>query len=501
MIAVKLRIAVLPLLAASVGFVLLYSAFNWYLVTGTGILPLDREIAEYWLPAVLPLIVAALFVRPGIRRLRLSEARNVPFFYFAVAVAAIAIPAIAAQLYVSVAAGGIGHVAAMAGIASAPRTRFYAVDKVCLDRAGLGTQLAIRPPVMGNTADVDLYVAVPSCDGGGVIGLKYHTQVETRLSDAEQDAQIHAFLQRAQAKFDAEDPSRYKFLARQGTGYDLRNFASAVAKAKIRGAAPTVFVPHEEDYDGRTGNRLFWVLIAFAAPNLLWLAMVLFAPLKAAGEEDEAAETAGVARALFIPSRANYGLPLLLDVNILVFLAMVLRGLGVASFQSEDLMAWGANYSSALHGWGAARLITSQFVHAGLAHIAANMYALVFMSLFIAPVVRNAGLIASYLICGLGGAVASAVLHPDTVSVGASGAIMGLCGMLLALALWRDARVAVSSRVILANVGLSVVLTLGLGFAMPNIDNAAHIGGLATGFVLGTLLYLAGGRKDAAAGG
>ena len=97
------------------------------------------------------------------------------------------------------------------------------------------------------------------------------------------------------------------------------------------------------------------------------------------------------------------------------------------------------------------RLISSQFIHGSILHLLNNMYALIFAGIALAPIVRKAGLIACYLLAGLGGSVASAVVHPATVSVGASGSIFGLFGVLLTLLALRDERIAQIRSFILVN--------------------------------------------------
>jgi rhomboid protease GluP len=198
-----------------------------------------------------------------------------------------------------------------------------------------------------------------------------------------------------------------------------------------------------------------------------------------------------------MPGRRNYGLPLLIDINVLVYLLMVLSGLGVMAFDTDDLIPWGALYGPAMEGFGALRLISCQFVHGGLMHILSNMYGLLFAGLFLGPIVRNARLIVCYLVCGTAGAVTSLTVHPEIVSVGASGAIMGLCGILLVLDLLRDKRLLATRRAILINVGLMVSLTLSYGAESAGVDNAAHLGGLAAGIVVGlTLYFLPPQRED-----
>jgi membrane associated rhomboid family serine protease len=173
-----------------------------------------------------------------------------------------------------------------------------------------------------------------------------------------------------------------------------------------------------------------------------------------------------------------------------VFLAMALAGLGVMSFDPDDLLAWGADYRPAIHGFGIFRLIASQFVHGGLVHLVNNLYGLLFAGLFLSPVANNGRLIACYLLCGLAGSVASVMTHPATISVGASGAIFGLFGILLTLDLLGDARLAAARSVIFIGAGIFVGWNLLIGAATPGIDNSAHLGGLLTGALIGVVLFI-----------
>jgi rhomboid protease GluP len=169
---------------------------------------------------------------------------------------------------------------------------------------------------------------------------------------------------------------------------------------------------------------------------------------------------------------------------------MAISGLGVMSFDRDDLLVWGANFRPAIHGIGVFRLITSQFVHGGLIHLANNLYGLLFAGVFLTPVAVNGRLIACYLLCGIGGSVASVLVHPATVSVGASGAIFGLFGILLMLVVFGDARLAKARKFIFLNAGIFVGLNLLIGAATPAIDNAAHLGGLLTGALIGVALFV-----------
>ncbi len=190
----------------------------------------------------------------------------------------------------------------------------------------------------------------------------------------------------------------------------------------------------------------------------------------------------------FIPRPKAYALPLLFDTNVLIFVAMALAGVGFIRVDSDDLLAWGANYRPALHGFGLFRLVSSQFVHAGVIQLLNNMHGLLFAGIFLAGITGNPRLIFCYLVTGFFGSIASAVIHPATVSVGTSGAIFGLFGILLRLSALNDKRLEGLRRFVLINMGIFVSINLLIGAGSSGIDNAAHLGGLTTGVVLGLLL-------------
>jgi len=92
-IGYKLIYIFFPLLMLAAAFVGLYSFANWLLVASTGWVPLDRDVVNYWLPAVLGTILVGTLVAPRLRILRLSERRNIPFLYQAFAVVVLIAPA------------------------------------------------------------------------------------------------------------------------------------------------------------------------------------------------------------------------------------------------------------------------------------------------------------------------------------------------------------------------------------------------------------------------
>ena len=142
------------------------------------------------------------------------------------------------------------------------------------------------------------------------------------------------------------------------------------------------------------------------------------------------------------------------------------------------------------------RIIYSMFLHAGIDHLFNNMVILFFLGAMIEKVTGHIQLLLIYLLSGIGANICSLLYKVMTMdsmaSVGASGAIFGLDGVLLAwILLDRQAMPDVTPRRVL----LMIVLSLYSGFTAHNIDNAAHVGGVLTGFAAGALLCALRRRK------
>src|SRR5271166_231082 len=182
-----------------------------------------------------------------------------------------------------------------------------------------------------------------------------------------------------------------------------------------------------------------------------------------------------------------------------VFIGMVLSSSTVMDFPVRELIVWGANVGALTFSGEWWRLLTSVFVHGGLLHIAFNMWCLWNLGQLCEQLYGRWTYAAIYLICGIGASLASAAWHPYTPSVGASGAIFGLAGALIAafkLGEFSVPRSALSGT--LRSLGAFVVYNLIFGAIIPGIDNTAHIGGLVTGLIVGALIAFIAPQQDQA---
>ena len=178
----------------------------------------------------------------------------------------------------------------------------------------------------------------------------------------------------------------------------------------------------------------------------------------------------------------------LLAANVIVYIAMIASGVGAVEPDAASLVAWGADYGPlTLHGQ-AWRIFTSTFLHAGFMHLACNMIGIFFWAPLVERLYGNGTFLLLYLFAGATGSLASLLFHPQGVSVGASGALLGLVGALASYIMLHKGSLhyAVSQR-IWYSLGPVVFYSLQEGRS-GEINVAAHVGGLLGGMVLGAIV-------------
>lgn len=179
----------------------------------------------------------------------------------------------------------------------------------------------------------------------------------------------------------------------------------------------------------------------------------------------------------------------LVIANVIVYI--------LCSFVDSRLYALGMldGFRVYVHGeYG--RILWSMFLHADINHLFSNMMILFFLGSMIEKELGHVRYAILYFLSGIGGGVLSVLIKIMTSSmvpsVGASGAIFGLDGVLLAMVLlWNEHLPNVTP----TRVALMIVLSLYSGFTGDNIDNAAHIGGLLIGFLGGCVVCIIQRRK------
>jgi membrane associated rhomboid family serine protease len=184
---------------------------------------------------------------------------------------------------------------------------------------------------------------------------------------------------------------------------------------------------------------------------------------------------------------------ILIAINVLAFVGSLAGGGAFASRGGGSVIDNGALFGPAVHAGDYWRLITSGFLHAGLIHIAFNMYLLYVLGTMLEPALGRLRFVTLYFTSLLGGSLGALLINPLSLTVGASGAVFGLMGAAVVIMRARGFDPMASGIPML--IGLNLLIT----FVFPGISIGGHIGGLAAGVVAAYLLVHLGDRTRSAA--
>ncbi|MBI3896523.1 MAG: rhomboid family intramembrane serine protease [Acidobacteria bacterium] len=196
-----------------------------------------------------------------------------------------------------------------------------------------------------------------------------------------------------------------------------------------------------------------------------------------------------------LPQQARYT-TFLLAANLLLFGFMLVTfqqqredgfdiGSLFGSLDSYTLVRFGAKYGFLIEGGEWWRFATPIFLHANLIHLAFNTWVLFDLGPAVEALYGSPKFVVLYILSGIAGFAGSFLWQPNAISIGASGALFGLIGAMVAYG-YRYRRSSSDSA---KNMFVRwAIYGLIYGFLIPGVDNAAHIGGLAAGVAFGSLV-------------
>ena len=497
----KLRLIYKHFGLIAIGFILTYTLLHWLLFIKAGV-PLKEDIVKFWLPFGLPWIPILIWLRPRIKLLNFKN-DNASFGYQFLASIAIAIPTIITQEYLVTATGKLTQLDNIYQITKSEQTKYYSLKNYYIDKQHIAVQ---------NTASVTgkhnenfnmlIYVAMPILENNADtlkseqkywLGKEYNERISNRLSDQEKDDKYKVFAEKCQKEFEETDFSKFTYLEVIGNTEDHDEYNNALKKINQNTSADNiVFEAKTEPFEARNGKKLTWIFGSLGIGLFAFFIFLLFPKFQESklekfksGKIEKDTDFKEMLE-FFIPKKGFFVTPIIIDLNLLIYLAMIISGLGLVSFKGSDLLNWGANFRPLTTDGQWWRLLTSTFLHGGLMHILANMYGLLFVGIFLEPLLGAKKYAFVYLLTGILASVASIWWYDATVSVGASGAIFGLYGFFLACLLLKVippefGKAFLASTLVFVGFNLLMAFTGG-------IDNAAHIGGLLSGFILGLIM-------------
>lgn len=504
----KIKLIYAPFLIIAVGFIATYTFLHWLLILKLEIFSIKENVIDFWIPFILPWLPILLFLRKRTKLLKFKDtARDPYFFYMMIAAFAIAVPTIIAQGYIRTATGKLSNLTSSLQIDTSHLTKYYNFENTYFDKRFTGVNWFVDVVGKHNETMVfHAYFTLPIMSTASDTikknfntwyGIDYEEQISNRLDQSEKEKLFQKFQTSSIYKYNHENLYNYRYFDRLGTNDEHKGLLQAVKTTPFydKTISPVILKPVHEAFELRNGKKFGWIFKSFAIGGLIWLIMILLPSFNEpalkeflSGKPSDQEEKKELKEMLqfLIPKNGFFVTPIIVELNILIFIIMVFAGFGFITFNGNDLLNWGANYRPSIINGEYWRLFTNTFLHGGLMHIMMNVYTLFFVGIFLEPALGSKRFGLFYAITGILASIASVWWHEKTVSVGASGAIFGMYGIFLSLLLTKLFPKDFKKSFLLSTaifVGYNLIIGLTGG-----IDNAAHIGGLLSGMVVGAAI-------------
>ena len=498
-IGIKLKEVYLPFLIVAIGTVLLYNLFRWTFDIKLGVLPLKEDLLNFWIPFTLPWIPILIWLRRRIRILNIKGKRDNGYFFYQFAMAgAIAIPIIISQNYIEKASFDLVQIDNILETKNYSNEKYFDINTFRVNKNDSRPYITARTSGRNNQSlNFYFYLACPFENTNNIwYGVEYSKHLSNRISDSKKDVEYRSFINKSGKEFNTYDFQNVTYFEKLGYSDDRDGFIEAIKEKNpdINESEQIILVPISEAFEERLGTTFPWIFGSFGIGAFALLLMVVIPKIDKQElrdfKKDKPLKEDDLKFILeFLnPRGPNKATAILLLLNITVFIVMVLSGLNIVSPTTKELLEIGGNRRFEVINGEYWRLLTSIFIHGGYIHLFMNLFGLGLGASLLEDVIGRTKLLLSFVLCGILASLASIYWHENTVSVGASGAIFGLYGLILAFTVFKIYPNYMRGMNWML-LGLYAGVTLLLGIS-GGVDNAAHFGGLISGFILGVILII-----------
>ncbi|MAB49507.1 MAG: rhomboid family intramembrane serine protease [Flavobacteriaceae bacterium] len=477
------------------GTLIIALAFRWLFSINFSLLIIDEEYYKIWIPIILPWIPITIWLRPKLRILKFKKQNRDSVGHQFIVWLTMAAMLIISNHYLT---ESTAKFEALPTIENLKEGRYISLEDFQLNKNLFGVERKFDVTgKYGQYFNIDLYFVYPLKTDFELkywYGKKYHLQISNNLSEQEKEQRFRSFYKTSIKSFKTHNYSEASYYEVLQVSDDKDAFIKAIGSVDSYIPEELIIIePKRGAYSSDNSRTFAWIFGAFGIGFLIFLFALIFPGYnrlvhqrQLKGIKPKSDELIEMIKFL-IPRDYHYITSIIIILNLLVFLIMVFTGINILYPTAIELLEFGGNRRfEVLKGeWW--RLFTSMFIHAGFMHIVLNIFGLVLGSIFIEPIFGRIKFLAIYLLSGICASITSIWWHENTVSIGASGAIFGIYGALLGLLL-TNAMSSESKKEILHMLGIYVGISLIAGLA-GGIDNAAHIGGLISGAMLGLIIY------------
>lgn len=507
----KLRRIILPFCFTAFLYAVVYTFLNWSLIIRNRMFSFSPAFLSGELAFILAWIPVLIWMRPRIALLEIRQLNRYYFLFFYQLLATVLLMYCVRYtqplLYLKV--HGYRQLASVEEVEKYTGTDYFSIRSYFLDTSiHPALRTVYQDDTSADSADLAIYICSPMYKNAKDtaahladywLGIEYKKKISNKINEESVPFLLKDFDAICQLQFQKDISKKigyYEKIDDKSLLSEAFDDAADKAALDVTGADRFIFIPHQRLYGLVLAVAWLKAGAAFVISIALWMLAVFFIPFKQVVQENdvnaddylpypEKERIVGKFFSFLYPKNDYVVTPWLVYGNALMFVAMLFSFTGFFSFPAYILYNYGGNLGyMTIHGHAYWRLLTFGFEHQGIVHFVSNMFFLVIIGMHLEPVIGKWKMLLLYFISLIMSGLVSAYYNWNIIAVGASGAIMGLFGAFYVLVLTRSTHQKISA-LFIWSLGVYTVIDFFLGFRYVGIDNAAHLGGLVTGIILG----------------
>jgi len=473
-------------------------------------LTIPEDYWHIWIPLVFPWIPILILLRPKLKVLAFKgDSDNGRSFFLFITWVFTCFLLIFSQQYLKISTAKLLKVDKIAKIKKQPFARYYLIDSFDIIKSYSGAYTDFRK--IKNELYIDIHFVVPMANEltDSVLpkcniwyGIKFSKRIRNSLSHKEKEKKYKKFYNQSVDSLEAKNFNDANHYERLTNSKKRKNFYKAIHRVDTTTDIDSTIIlePIFNSFKNKKGAKPLPILVTFVLGLIVFLISLLWPKfnkfeynqyVKGNSFKKNLAESFS----FLIPKKEQFMSSIMIYLMLVIFIFQLYKGLDPVYANGNELLELGANRKSETIGKGQLwRLITSIFLHGSYRHLALNIVGLIIASIYVEPTIGRVRFLLSFLLTGILGSLSSSLWYDNVISVGASGAILGIIGVATVLYFSKELS-RFEKRMILILLGPFTLFTLLWGL-LGGIDNAAHIGGLLSGIVLGIVFIQSGLTKD-----
>ena len=493
----KLKEVLIPFLVINILTSILFIIIYWLLII-KGEINIKDKIVNFFIPIALPWIPLYIWLRPAIKKLQIKNDR-IPFLYLLVSWILIFFFSIFSVQFIKKAIGTVTKVKNVSEIYQSEKTIYYNIADYDLSNNLVEKSFSTyRSGKHNQHVNLDIFFTVPIVNENDKLTepkyyklwmcQKFSTQESSHKNESEINRAFRFFEKNTISEYLNQDKPIY--FERLPYSEQKIQALKAIEKTQPGFNHDDVLIlsPLKHNPKDDIKRHLKNMVVSFFS-GIVFFLLVLIAPklkksrnkAKSRRKDTDLSE----ALSLIIPKKGIKVItPILLWINIIVFIVTVLwADVDIMYPTGGQLLNSGGLLYDKVAGGEIWRIISSIFIHAGIAHLLYNGINLVIAGIFVELTFGRTKYILIYLLSGIIAAITAMLWNPESISVGASGAIFGLFGAIFVQEYQIRGNKAFSSF-----ISIYIGISLLSGFVIPGISNTAHIAGLISGAIISYII-------------